>query len=156
MTSKIQSKKKIGKKILITKPIIKTRRDLGFLKKKKKQASDGRGWAKHGKVSSKAAEKPELTHFSFTGSNPRPPDSPKTSSLGKRSRNKKYEKKRGQAGREEAHVQQVLKPACPSARAVQQGRSHRHAGTGTATNSSPRSLQREKALAAAKTQRSQK
>ena len=50
------------------------------------------GWAKHGKVSSKVAEKPELTHFSF-GSNPRPPDSLKTPSLGKRSRNKSMRRK---------------------------------------------------------------
>ena len=41
MTSKIQSKKNSGKEILITKPIIKARRDLG--EKNKKQASDGRG-----------------------------------------------------------------------------------------------------------------
>lgn len=65
---------------------------MGFKKKKKNRLLMAEGWAKHGKVSSKAAEKPELTHFSF-GSNPRPPDSPKTSSLGKRSRNKSMRRK---------------------------------------------------------------
>ena len=61
-------------------------------KKKKNRLLMAEGWAKHGKVSSKVAEKPELTHFSF-GSNPRPPDSLKTPSLGKRSRNKSMRRK---------------------------------------------------------------
>lgn len=79
---------------IITKPIIKTRRDL-----KKNQASEGRelDWV-WGKASSKLAEKPELTDFSI-GSNPQPPDTPKIVSHGKRSRN--TSRRRGQRRKEE-------------------------------------------------------
>lgn len=67
---KSKVKKNSGKEILITKPIIKTRRDLGFKKKKKNRLLMAEGGLSMGKSVLRLAEKPELTHFSF-GSNHR-------------------------------------------------------------------------------------
>ena len=113
------------------------------------------GAAKHGKVSSKVAEKPKLSHCS-SGSNPQPPDSPKTPSLGKRSRNKSMRRKEDSAGREEAHAQQLPKPACPRAHAV----NRRSPGDGKPEHCNsrvaPTHCNKRKALTATKTQCSQK